>query len=104
MTIPFNQYLEIKDNYCLSYFGEDKDLLAEILWARMYIENELKGIKIFIACKDVFKNEMHGKRNIILESKMSDFAGKMAHTCHLEKKDDLKALLVNAKIPIPENF
>lgn len=104
MTVPFTQYLDIKDKYCLGYFGEDKDTLVKIIEAREYIEKELQGLKVFVACKDTFKTLVHGKKNIILESHMPKYKGKMAHFCNLEKKEDLKSLLVNAKIPIPEDF
>lgn len=102
MTVPFTQYLDIKDKYCLAYFGDDKELLSKILEAREYIEKELKGLKIFIACKDT--SVLQGERNIIFESTMPYFKGKIAHMCNLEKKDDLKSLLVSAKITIPEDF
>ena len=104
MTVPFTQYLEIKDNYCLAYFGEDIDFLNKMLDARHYIERELPGLQVFIACKDMFQRIAEDRANIILESKMMDYKGKMAHTCNLEKKDDLKALLLESKIPIPKDF
>lgn len=104
MAIPFTKYLDIKDNYCLGYFGDDKETLNKFLQAREYIEKELKGIKIFISCKDSLKSIVHGKRNIILESKMDDYKGKIACFCNLEEKGALKLLLIESKITIPENF
>ncbi len=104
MTAPFTQYLDVKDNYCLAYFGEDKDMLQKMLLSRDNIEKELKGMKIFIACKDTMKSVVHGKRNIILESKMGDFRGKIACFRKLEEKSDLKSLLEESKVPIPEDF
>jgi hypothetical protein len=104
MTVPFTQYLDIKDKYCMAYFGDDKELLYKILEARDHIEKELKGLKVFIACKDDAKSVVHGKRNIILENTMPYFKGKIAHMCTLEKKEDLKSLLIEAKITIPEDF
>ena len=104
MTVPFTQYLEIKDNYCLAYFGDDKAVLNKIIKAREYIEKDLKGLNLFIACKDLFKNVVHGKRNIIIESRMPEYKWKMAHMCNLEKLDDLKLLLLDSKISIPEDF
>jgi hypothetical protein len=101
MTIPFTQYLDIKDNYCLGYFGEDKDFLYKILEARTYIEKELPGLMVFVACRDALQG---GQDNVILESKISEYKGKMAYFCNLEKKDDLKSILTDSKIPIPEDF
>lgn len=104
MTTPFTKYLCIKDNYCLAYFGDDKETLSKIIEAREFIENELQGLKIFIACKDFFKNLVHGKRNIILESKMGDYQGKIACFRKLEEKDELMALLLESNIQIPKYF
>ncbi|NIQ15932.1 MAG: hypothetical protein GTO02_16520 [Candidatus Dadabacteria bacterium] len=104
MTAPFTQYVVLKDNYCLAYFGENKEVLSKLLEAREYIEKELKKIKIFIACNDKMKTIVYGKRNIILESKMSDFKGKIGYFRNLERKEDLDLILAESKIPIPENF
>jgi hypothetical protein len=96
MTVPFTQYLESKDNYCLGYFGDDKDFLDTIFKAREWIEKELPGLRVFIACKE------GSGRDVILESKMADYKGKMAYFCKLEEKYDLMGLLSESKIPIPE--
>jgi hypothetical protein len=101
MTVPFISYLDIKDNYCLGYFGNDKDIISKMLVARDCIESELQGFNVFISCKDSLN--VDGK-NIIPESRMADYKGKMGHFCNLEKLQDLKSLLVDAKIPIPEDF
>jgi len=104
MPIPFTQYLDIKDNYCLSYFGEDEQFLVKVLDARHYIERELPGLQVFIACKDIFKQIAEDRANIILESKMAEYKGQIANTCNLEKLQDLKSLLEDSKIPIPKDF
>lgn len=89
MATPFKRYLEIKDNYCVLYFGEDKDILKKIIELRNFMENKLKGMKIFIACKDEMKQIVHGKRNIILESQMNNFVGKMGGKYIISDKDSL---------------
>lgn len=99
MTVPFTQYLESKDNYCLGYFGEDKEFLNKILEARNYIELALPGLRVFVACKDGFQGD-----NLIPESKMAEYKGKMAYFCKLEEKEELKSLLADSKIPIPIDF
>lgn len=104
MTAPFTQYLAAKDNYCLLYLGEDKSLLDKVIVARDYIERALPGMRLYVGCRDDFKAAVHGKRNIILQSRMGDYSGKMAHSYELEKKEDLKALLEQSKITIPEDF
>jgi hypothetical protein len=100
MAIPFTTYISIKDNYCLSYFGEDEDTLKNVIQAREVIEKELKGLKVFVACKDSMKKTVFGKRNIIFESKLNDFKGRFAGSCDLEGKSDLELLLLESKIKI----
>ncbi len=102
MAIPLSKYVEVKDNYCLSYFGNDVDFLNDILKARDTIEQELKGLKVFIACDTTMKKIVYGRRNIILKSKLADFSGKMACSRNLEEKQDLKSLLEEAKIKVDE--
>jgi hypothetical protein len=101
MTTPFKQYVDIKDNYCLSYFGEDESMLDKIFKAKEYIEKELPDLKVFVICKDLFKNKTN---NVIFESKMGEYKGKMACVRNLEKKEDVKSFLIESKIPIPEDF
>lgn len=103
MTTPFTQYLDIKDNYCLAYFGEDESLVNKILLARSFIEKDLKGLKVFIIFKDLFENKYKGN-NIIFESKMNEYIGKIVCFRNLEKKDELKILLTESKINIPDDF
>lgn len=103
MTTPFTQYVDIKDNYCLAYFGEDEIMLDKIYQAKQYIEKELPGLKIFILCKDLFKVK-YDLPDFIFESKMAEYKGKMACFRNLEKKEDLFAILIESKIPIPDNF
>jgi hypothetical protein len=99
MTAPYTKYVEVKDNYCLAYFGDDQDLIKTLLEARNAIEKEFKGLKVFIACNDRMRHLVHGKRNIVLKSNLDSFNGKMACFRTLEKKDDLKSLLDESKIP-----
>lgn len=104
MTTPFTQYVEIKDNYCLAYFGEDEIMLNKVFEAKEYIEKELPNLKVFVICKDLFKDKINNRSNVIFESKMGDYKGKMACFRNLEKKEELKAILVESKIPIPDDF
>lgn len=102
MTTPFTQYVDIKDNYCLAYFGEDENILNKVFEAREYIEKELPKLKVFVICRDSFKDK--NNLNLIPESRMGEYKGKMACFRNLEKKEDLKSLLNESKIPIPDDF
>ena len=104
MTIPFSRYVEIKDNYCLNYIGKDKHVLKKLLEARQYIENELRDIKIFIACDDSLKDVVQGRKNVILASKLVSYKDKMICFRNLEEKQDIKSLLSESNIAYPDDF
>lgn len=99
MTAPFTQYLVIKDTFCISYFGEDKEFINSIRYAKKQIELEFPGIKAVLIFQDQFTKE-----GDVPESKMADLKGKVAFVRQLEEKQDLKKLLEDAKLPIPEIF
>lgn len=100
--IPFDQYLDLKDHYCLGYFGNDLGILTKVVEAKNIIEKELKGMIGWVACKDDYVLDVSDM--VIPESKMADYKGKMAFFCNLEEKDDIKVLLERSKIPIPDDF
>ncbi len=99
MTVPFSKYILVKDHYCLSYFGEDKEVLSYLLNARDCIEKELPGIKVFICCSENMTRQFHGKRNLINESKLKEYQGRFTYYRNLVKKDDINLILEESKIP-----
>lgn len=100
MATPLFEYLSIKDKYCIGYFGTDKELMTDLLKARKAIEKELVGLQVYIACKDGMLDLVKGSRNIILESTMPSFTGKVAYLRILEEKADLIQLLEESNIKV----
>ena len=98
MAISFSKYLSVKDNYCITYFGKDRNLIQKIIKVRDLIENELKGFKIYIACDDDFRSLINGKRNIILNSQMNEHQGKFIGSNNLETEESLNKMLSEANI------
>jgi hypothetical protein len=49
--LPYPQYVEIKDKYCLAYSGNCNEYIVQLLYLLNAIEKELPGIKIYVACK-----------------------------------------------------
>jgi hypothetical protein len=99
MAVPFPKYASLKNNYCLSYFGDDESTFQYLLKARDAIEKELIGVKLYIACKDQILPNFYGKRNLISESQLKEYPGRFAYYRDLVKKDDINLLLEESKIP-----
>lgn len=61
MPIPLPQYAKIKDNYCIAYFGNNKEHLVQLKLLRPYMENTFPGVKVYLACREdsiyLLKNE-----------------------------------------------
>ena len=50
--IAFTKYAEIKDLYCLCYYGSSDEYLLQLWLVKPFIENKFPGIQIYLACKD----------------------------------------------------
>jgi hypothetical protein len=100
MATPLSNYIAIKDKYCIGYFGSDRSLLSDMLNSRKFIEKEFPGLQIYIACKNEMQDLVMGNKNVILESNMSSFTGKLAYFRILEEKSDLNKLLEESNISV----
>ncbi|RDJ35636.1 MAG: hypothetical protein DWQ19_12525 [Crenarchaeota archaeon] len=61
MTIPYTKYLEIKDKYCIAYYGVFNEFIWQLNYLRPAIEKELPGVQLYISCKDELK-EINSER------------------------------------------
>jgi hypothetical protein len=100
MAVPLFEYISIKNKYCIGYFGSDKSLISDLLKARKVIEKDFPGLQVYIACKDEMLDLVKGVKNIILESVMSSFTGKVAYLRILEEKGDLIKILEESNIKV----
>jgi hypothetical protein len=91
MTFPLSQYVLIKNRYCLSYFGDDKNVVNFLLHARKQIESHYSGVQVYILVKDKLKPI--GKKNIITESGMTNYVNKLACIREITNIEDIKNLL-----------
>lgn len=78
MSFAFPHYITIKDNYCCSYLGNNAEYIVQLKLLRPLIEQQLFGIKVFIACKDLFMYLLEGEERVlplsILKERKNDFA------------------------------
>lgn len=52
MFTPFNNFLQVKYKYCVSYFGNSNEYIELLRLLRPFIENQFRGIQVHLACKD----------------------------------------------------
>jgi hypothetical protein len=100
MPIPLPRYLSIKDNYCISYFGYNKEYITQISLLRPIIESTYPGLKIYICCRDDFIYLLEGEERICCKSNYEkrNFAHTKEITNNIEKHP-VEALMEESEIP-----
>lgn len=88
MPIPLPEYIKVKDNYCLAYFGNSKEYLVQLRLLRPFMEKQFPGVKVFLCCKDCYfyllKNEERILTQTELQSKKNEFAYVRELTCNMQ--------------------
>jgi len=100
MAKPLFEYISIKNKYCIGYFGNDSSLVLDILNSRKFIEKEFPGLQIYLSFKNEMQDMVKGSKNIILESNIPSFSGKVAYFRNLEEKSDLIKILEESNIKV----
>ena len=59
MHLP--KYLKIKDNYCLCYFGFNKDHIRRLTYLRPHIEKAYPSVHLYVALNDKMRNSQDSK-------------------------------------------
>ena len=72
MAFSFPHYTQIKNRYCVGYFGNDPQYLEQLILARPIIEETFPGIEIHIACKDSMFEVLKEEPNRVAESQLRD--------------------------------
>jgi predicted RNA-binding protein len=72
MSIPLPQYAKIKDNYCIAYFGNNKEYLIQLKLLRPYMESTFPGIQIYLSCKEDSIYLLKDEERIILRDKLKE--------------------------------
>ena len=72
MPIPLPEYSKIKDNYCIAYFGNNKEHLVQLKLLRPFMEQTFPGVKVFIACRDDCLYLLQNEPRIITKTQLKD--------------------------------
>lgn len=70
MSNPYKNYVKIKNNLCIGYYGNCKEYLIQLKYLRPIIEKQLNGLKLILSCKkeDVYLLDC----DVILENEIKD--------------------------------
>lgn len=52
MNLHLPRYREVKDKYCVGYFGPCNEYITLLLGLRKQVEEQLPGLQLYIGCKD----------------------------------------------------
>ena len=72
MTLPLPDYDKIKDNYCISYFGNNKEHLIQLKLLRPIMEKTFPGVKVYLSCRNEHLYLLEGEERIISKTELSD--------------------------------
>jgi hypothetical protein len=65
MPVPLPQYAEIKDNYCIAYYGDNREYIVQLKILRPTMEKTFPGIKVYLSCKNNYMYLLKGEQRII---------------------------------------
>jgi hypothetical protein len=105
MAFPLPHYAKIKDNYCIVYQGPNDEFVTQLIRVRPYIEEQLPGIKIYIACKDELTCSAKGQKTIFAVSTLKERRNQFAYIRHLKnnlRDNPVKQLLEESGLLTPQ--
>ena len=96
MPLPFTKYADIKDQYCICYFGPCDEYIVQLLYLRSFIETKFPGIEIHIGCRDSLSYLSANHKRIVPKSQIKDKKRNYAHIrelkCNMEDHPVYKLL------------
>lgn len=71
MPLSIHKYLNIKNNYCVCYYGANKEYIIQLKALRPLIESQYQGIKVYISVADNNLYLLKGEDKIIPKSEIN---------------------------------
>lgn len=72
MPLPLPQYAKVKDNYCIAYFGNNKEHLIQLKLLRPYMESTFPGVKVYLSCREDSVYLFKGEERIITREELKE--------------------------------
>lgn len=101
--IGLPEYAKIKDNYCISYFGYNKEYLTQLRLLRPQMEQYFPGIKVYLCCRDELHYLFHGEPRTLVKSKLFTEKNQFAYVRELsytEGEHPVEQLFIESEIEI----
>ena len=72
MALPLPQYAKVKDNYCIAYFGNNKEHLIQLKLLRPLMEATFPGVKVYLSCREDSLYLLKDEERIITREELKD--------------------------------
>jgi hypothetical protein len=99
--LPLTQYVKTKDKFCICYFGHSAEFLTQLIDVRPFIEKELRGVQIYVSCRDDMTYLVENEDRIIPQSKVVEQKDKFAKAQELKydlSNNPIEKLLVESNL------
>jgi hypothetical protein len=99
--IRFTDYAKISNNYCICYFGHANEYLVQLRLLQPIIESRLKGLNIFLGCKDECVHLLAGFEKTLKISELKSRKDEFAHIREIQFNNidhPIEALMSEANI------
>ena len=103
--IAFEEYVKIKNNYCICYFGYCNEYLVLLEILRPYIEAAFPGMNFYISCKDDCLSFLSDHTKVLPISELKIRKKEFAHIKELKndgKKHPIQDILEQSDIELPK--
>jgi len=108
MPVSLPNYVKIKDNYCISYYGQNKEYLVQLSLLRPIIESTFKGIQIYISCEDSSLYLLEGESKILSKNETDTYRNNFAYIREIKSnldKHPIESIMEESGLPCgPINF
>lgn len=102
--IAFEEYVKIKNNYCICYFGYCNEYLVLLELLRPCIESTFPGMNFYISCKDDCLSFLSDHTKVLPISELKIRKKEFAHIKELKndgKKHPVQDILEQSNIKLP---
>lgn len=84
MPIPLTRYGEIKNRYCICYFGPCNEYIVQLIHFRPHLEALFPGVELYIGCKDSLDYLVGDAPRIAWQSVIAEDRRNFAHIKELK--------------------
>jgi hypothetical protein len=77
--MPLPDYVKIKDNYCIAYFGHNKEYIVQLKLLRPFMEKQFPGVKVYLACRQESFYLLEKEINILNQEELKNNKNNFAY-------------------------